>query len=77
MSVYGDVSVNYISASGKVIRVGGVKGLAVYTPNIKRRFHLVLINAPDVNYRTGKLKVVYADQSSRAVTLAEGETVLN
>ena len=77
MSVYGDVAVDYISVSGKITRVGGVKGLAVYTPNIKRRFHLVLINASGVNYRSGKLRVVYADQSSRAVALAEGETLLH
>ncbi len=77
MSVYGDVSVEYISPQGKVIKVGGVKGLAVYTPNNKRRFHLVLNNAPGVNYRTGKLHVVYADQSARTITLAERETILN
>jgi hypothetical protein len=77
MSVYGDVSVDYISPAGKSTRVGGVKGLAVYTPNVSRRFHLVLNNVPGINYRTGKLKVVYADQSSRPLTLAEKEIVLN
>ncbi len=77
MSVYGDVVVDHISTNGKVTHVGGVKGLAVYTPNTIRRFHLMLNNVPGVNYRSGKLKVTYEDQSSRAVKLAEKELLLN
>jgi len=77
MSVYGDVSVDYISKDGKVIRVGAVKGLAVYTPNKSRSFRLLLNNVPGVNYRSGKLRVVYEDQSSRPLKLAEKEVTLN
>ncbi len=77
MSVYGDVSVDHIAPDGKVTKVGSVKGLAVYTPNINRRFHLVLYNAPGVNFHSGKLQVVYADQSSKAIKLAEGWALLN
>jgi len=77
MSVYGDVVVDHISTDGRVTRVGSVKGLAVYTPNTKRRFHLVLNNARGVNFRSGKLHVVYEDQSSRGITLAEKEIMLN
>ncbi len=76
MSVYGDVSVEHTSALGKVTQVGVVKGMAVYTPNSVRRFHLVLDNTTGVNYHEGKLKVVYADQSSKPITLAEAEIVL-
>ena len=76
MSVYGDVVVEHISTEGKVTRVGGVKGLAVYTPNTKRRFHLVM-NATGINFHSGKLHVIYEDQSSRAVKLAEKEIMLN
>ncbi|HMC99727.1 MAG TPA: Fn3-like domain-containing protein [Ferruginibacter sp.] len=77
MSVYGDVGIDYISPEGKVTRVGGVKGLAVYTPNTVRRFHIVLNNVTGINFRTGKLRAVYEDQSSRAVKLAEKEIILN
>ena len=76
MSVYGDVSVEHTSALGKVTPVGVVKGMAVYAPNLVRRFHLVLDNTSGVNYHEGKLKVVYADQSSKPITLAEAEIAL-
>jgi hypothetical protein len=77
MSVYGDVAVDHISPQGKVTRVGAVKGLAVYTPNLKRRFHLILNNVPGVNFRSGKLHVIYEDQSSRPLVLADKEIPLN
>ena len=38
MSVYGDISVDHISTQGKITRVGIANGVAVYTPNVKRRF---------------------------------------
>jgi hypothetical protein len=73
MSVYGDVFVDHVSKQGKVTRVGMVKGLAVYTPNKIRRFNLVLDKKAGVDYRSGKLKVVYTDQSPKTVVLAEKE----
>ncbi len=76
MSVYGDVLVNHISPQGKVTLVGVVKGMAVYAPNAVRRFHLVLDKTAPVNYHEGKLKVVYSDQSSKPITLADAEIVL-
>ncbi len=71
MSVYGDVSVEYVSPQGKISRAGIVKGLAVYSPNKVRYFNLPLVKAPGFNYRTGKLHIVYTDQSVRATKLAE------
>ncbi|MEJ7738947.1 MAG: hypothetical protein WKF97_16095 [Chitinophagaceae bacterium] len=76
MSVYGDVSVDYISLQGKKTRVGTVKGLAVYTPNSLRHFNLLLNKVANVDYRSGKLHLVYSDQSVRPVILAEEEIVL-
>lgn len=76
MSVYGDVVIDHVSPQGKVTRVGAVKGMAVYMPNSKRRFHMILSKAAGVNYREGKLKILYADQSARPVTLAEAEISL-
>jgi hypothetical protein len=77
MSVYGDVEVNYISALGKSTRVGMIKGMAVYTPNAKRNFHLRLDKVPGVEYHSGKLQIIYSDQSPRATKLAEKEFALN
>ena len=77
MSVYGDVEVNYISSQGKATRVGMIKGLAVYTPNTKRSFHLRLDKIPGIEYHSGKLQIIYSDQSSRAIKLAEKEFALN
>jgi hypothetical protein len=76
MSVYGDVIVNHISPEGTVTLVGLIKGMAVYTPNAVRRFRLVLDNSGVVNYHQGKLRVLYSDQSSKPITLAEAEIVL-
>ena len=76
MSSYGDLSVDYISDLGKVTRVGIVRGIAVYAPNAKRNFHLHLDNNSGVNYHHGKLHVVYADQSPKALKLAEEEIAL-
>lgn len=74
MSVYGDVSVEYIPLSGKKTRVGTVKGLAVYSPNTKRHFNLLLSKMTGVDHRSGKLHLIYTDQSPRPIVMAE-ETI--
>ena len=76
MSLYGDLSVEHISDLGKVTKVGIVRGIAVYAPNSKRNFHLLLDNNAGVNYHQGKLRIIYYDQSTKAVKLAEEEVAL-
>ncbi len=79
MSVYGDLTVNHVSKQGKITQVGSAKGLAVYAPNATRRFNLILDKAVPVNYKSGKLQVIYtdhADASSKPVVLAEKEILL-
>jgi hypothetical protein len=76
MSVYGDVSVDHISTQGAITRVGVVKGMAVYTPTPVRHFLMKLDNLPSIDYRSGKLRIVYTDQSVKPVTLAEKEVIL-
>jgi len=76
MSVYGDIAVDHISVQGKISRVGLIKGLAVYTPNTKRRFEMMLDKNALPDYRTGKLKLSYLDQSARPNKLAEHEIQL-
>lgn len=80
MSVYGDITVEYISPQGKVTSVGFVKGVAVYTPTRKRQFHIDLNKPPDVNYHTGKLRVIYSAQTdgkTKQDALAQAEITLH
>jgi P pilus assembly chaperone PapD len=78
MSVYGDIIVDYISTDGKITRVGIANGVAVYTPNTKRRFQLNLNQVPGINFKTGTLRVIYSAPSDvKPVRLAEAELRLN
>ena len=77
MSVYGDILANYISASGKITKVGIAKGLSVYTPNTMRNFSLLLETNPEIDYHQGKIQIVFTDQSAKPVKLAEEEIVLH
>ena len=73
-SVYGNVIADHISPNGQITRVGGANGIAVYTPNTIRRFELNLTNAHDVDFKTGKLRVIFAATSDvRPVRYAEAE----
>lgn len=78
MSVYGDVTVDYLSPDGKISEVGIVKGIAVYTPNTIRNFHLDLQKAPGVDYHKGRLNVIFSTQADTkpAAKLAEAELLL-
>jgi P pilus assembly chaperone PapD len=77
MSVFGDLTVDYISTRGKIIRVGMANGVAVYTPNSKRRFQFNLNKVPGVDFRTGTLRVIYTASSDiMPVRLAEAELPL-
>jgi hypothetical protein len=78
MSVFGDITVDYISTLGKITRVGMANGVAVYTPNTKRRFQFNLNRVPGVDFRTGTLRVIYTASSDvKPVRLAEAELPLN
>lgn len=76
ISSYGDITVDYISTEGKVTNVGLIKGLAVYTPNIKRNISLILNKMPGIEFKSGKLHIVYSDESPRPVKIAEEEIIL-
>jgi hypothetical protein len=77
MSVYGDLFIDYLPAQGKPVRVGDVRGIAVYTPNPIRRFQLDLNKARGVNYHSGKLHIVYTTPAdSKLATLAEADLFL-
>lgn len=78
MSVYGDLSVDYISAQGKTIPAGAIKGIAVYTPNAFRRIKFVLDKDHGINYHSGKLRITYtAPMEAGATKIAETELLLH
>jgi hypothetical protein len=76
MSVYGDIIVNHIAKNGKATKVGSAKGFAVYSPNAQRSFDLALDKTSSVPFNSGKLQVIYTDQSARPVVLAQKEIEL-
>lgn len=63
MSVYGDIQVDYISPSSVSTPVGTVRGIAVYTPNLLRKFQMDLDKKAKVDYHKGSLKITYTSQS--------------
>jgi hypothetical protein len=77
MSVYGDISINHVSPQGKITRVGELNGIAIYSPTPVRNITLPLENNPNINFNTGKLRLVYSDQSAKPLKLAEYELILN
>ncbi|WP_295792296.1 hypothetical protein [Mucilaginibacter sp.] len=78
MSVYGDITVNYISPKGVTTQVGLVNGLSVYTPNTLRKFQMILDSSSQINYHSGKLQIIYAAQAdAKPAKFAESELLLN
>lgn len=76
-SVFGDFVVNFIPAQGKAVQVGLVKGIAVYTPNERRKIRMSLDNGHGVNYHSGKLQLVYSTSAEvKHALFAEAELVL-
>jgi len=78
ISEYGDITVNYISQKGKVTKVGGVQGFAIYTPNTLRTCKLELKKIDGVDYSLGSLQVIYRGQpDSKSELLAESTLQLS
>ena len=78
MSVYGDLSVDYISLQGKTIPAGTIKGIAVYSPNAARRIKFILDKDHGIDYHSGKLRITYsAPFEAGAAKIAETELLLH
>lgn len=71
MSVYGDLEILHLSASGVSTPVGIVKGISVYTPNATRNFSLPLIAPANVDLSKGKLQISYSSESGDLLTVKE------
>jgi hypothetical protein len=78
MSVYGDITVRYITPRGKITQLAFAKGVGVYTPNQRRSLQLSLENKSGVDYSKGRIQVLYTTpEEAKSVKMAEGELVLN
>ena len=77
-SVYGDLAVDHFSPQGTVTRVGIANGVAVYTPNTRRRFEFSLINTAGLDLNSGRLLISFSAPSDvRPEKYAETELVLH
>ena len=76
MSVYGDLKIDFISPQGKTTRVGEIKGIAVYTPTLSRSIRVTLDNTRGIDFKAGKLHVVYSTSSDAKSVLKLAETEL-
>lgn len=74
-SSYGDFKVTHIDPKGKVTEVGTVKGVAVYAPIPLRHFSIKLKDG--IDYRSGRLNLIYLVQDGRKEKFAEASMVLN
>lgn len=75
-SVYGDLKVVFISPQGKSIPVSEINGIAVYTPTPSRKISMPLQKVPGIDYKTGKLQVVYTTPSdAKSIKIAAAELV--
>jgi len=73
-SLYGDITVQYISELGKSFQIGKVSGLGVYTNISKRNVVVKLRNTTGKILKSGKLKVQYiSGGDTKQVVYAEGE----
>ncbi len=59
ISIYGDISIEYIPAHGKSYKIGAAKGVGVYTNINKRNITVKLTNTSGKPLTDGKLKVQY------------------
>ena len=77
ISIYGELSVEYIPEQGKPIQIGLVKGVAVYTNIYKRNISIKLNKDTGIDLTNGKLKVQYiGNEASKRLVYAEAEMEL-
>lgn len=60
-SAYGDFRVTYIEEDGNETVVGIIKGVAVYTPNIKRSIQIQLNNPDGKKFTSGRFHITYSE----------------
>ncbi|WP_455208047.1 fimbrial biogenesis chaperone [Kaarinaea lacus] len=58
-SVYGDFLTEFVDAKGNSTIISQVNGVAIYTPNTKRKIKVPLTTPPGVELKTGVINVFY------------------
>jgi hypothetical protein len=77
-SIYGDLALYHISTSGKETKVGMANGIAIYTPNQKRKFQFNINNVPGVDYHSGTIRAIFSAPSDvKPERYAEAEVSLH
>lgn len=76
-SVFGDLTVDYMAHDGQIFNVGVVRGIAVYTPNTKRRFSMQLNIQEGANLSEGKLLIKFSSSNeAKPEIFAESEYII-
>ncbi len=77
MSVYGDITAEYIASNGKTTTIGSLKGIAVYTPNLFRRVWIDLQKYPGIDFHSGKIRIIFSTPAEeKATKLSEAVLLL-
>ena len=79
ISIYGDLTVEYVPPQGQSFQIGILKGMGVYTNINRRNVSIKLRKAPGTNLQNGKLIVKYMsnDDNKIPVVYTEGELYLS
>lgn len=76
-SVYGDIAVSFAPRGGSEQVVARAAGVAIYTPNVRRRSKLPLQAPGGVAFQHGTLRVTYSERpEAGGAVLAESSLVL-
>jgi hypothetical protein len=67
-STYGDLRVTFIDKSGKKEVVAIAKGVAVYTPNISRKFEIEVNVSNGKTYDKGRFHITYTETGKDETT---------
>jgi hypothetical protein len=77
ISIYGDISAEYIPVNGKPVEIGMARGVAVYTSVSRRNFSVRLKTGKGINLESGIIKVKFTSPKDSPYQLyAEKEIVL-
>ena len=74
ISVFGDITIEYIPGQGKPYEIGKVRGIKVYTDIDKLNVSIKLNKMPGLTFKNGKLKVRFTSpEEAKYVVYSEGE----
>lgn len=78
ISVYGNLTAEYIPTQGKPFEIGAINGIAVYTSIEKRKVAMKLKITPGMNLKHGMIKLSYVsrDDAKKKTVFAETELIL-